>query len=157
MQRIKSLAVEQTSFGETVNIKNINMMGNSPVMLFYLQQYVQLNEAGYGHPVLNAGNKSSAIYAEIDGKVVGIIAYRIEDDPLETAWIILSAVDPNYRKRGIYKLMHTSFENHVISLGSRKISSHVHINNKVRQASCESVGMIPVWYKMEKSIPQTKK
>jgi RimJ/RimL family protein N-acetyltransferase len=122
------------------------------VFTFYIKNYADLIESGLGYPLFKATNNTSAIYAEIDGKVVGHIVYELMDDPIKTAWIVLSAVDNNYRRRGIYNLMHAQFEKFVKAAGSKRIASHVHVNNLARQASCESCGMKKVWYKMEKDI-----
>jgi len=151
-QIIKTLADVLDKTGTSVKIKHTNEIGWTPVLTFYMKSYAELVEMGLGHPVLTANNANSAVYAEIDGKVVGHILYNILDDQIKTAWIILSAVDKDYRKRGIYNLMHTQFEKFIKANGSKKIASHVHINNRARQASCESAGMKKVWYKMEKDI-----
>lgn len=140
------------STGAKLRIKHINEMGNSPIMLFYLREYTKLIECGLAHPVLGASNNSSAIYAEINGQVVGVIVYRIDPDPLKTVWKVLSAVDPEYRNRNIYKLMHTQLEQYVKSQGSKKIASHVHVSNVAAHKGNKSVGLEPVWYKMEKNL-----
>jgi RimJ/RimL family protein N-acetyltransferase len=152
VQVTKVLAEAQDKTGKNVSIKHVSQIGYSPVFTFYLKNYAELIEANIGYPVFRAKNNAPAIYAEIDGKVVGHIVYEFHDDPIRTAWIILSAVDSNFRQRGIYNLMHAQFEKFVKAAGSKRISSHVHVNNLARQASCESCGMKKVWYKMEKDI-----
>lgn len=157
MQVIKTLSTERSKRGDLVEVKHINLIGNSPVMFFYLKHYVQLNEAGHGHPVLNANNNSSAVFAEVNGTVVGAIVYKLEDDPLKTTWKILSAVESSYRARGIYKMMHVCLERMVTSMGSKKIASHVHIDNITAQAGNKAMGLTPVWFKMEKNIKGPRK
>ena len=152
MQIIKKLSTYKTTADNQVDISHVNYMGNTPVMLFYLKQYIELNEVGLAHPVLNAGNNSSAVFATIGKKVVGVIVYKFDEDPLKTTWKILSAVDSADRGQGIYKAMHGELEKYAKSVGSRKIASNVHLNNKPAQEGNRSVGVIPVWYKMEKSI-----
>lgn len=152
MQIIRPLSSSQTKAGDKLFIKHVNAMGNTPAMLFYLRQYLELNEAGLAHPVLTANNNSSAVYAEINNTIVGIIVYRLEDDPLKTTWKILSAVDEHFRGRGIYRAMHSALERHVATMGSKKIASHVHLNNLPAQKSNGAVGLEPVWFKMEKTI-----
>lgn len=151
-QVVKVLADTQDKTGASVMIKHVSQIGYSPVFTFYIKNYAELIEANLGYPVFKAQNITPAIYAEIDGKVVGHIVYELMDDPIKTAWIVLSAVDSNFRQRGIYNLMHAQFEKFVKAAGSKRIASHVHLNNVARQASCESCGMKKVWYKMEKDI-----
>lgn len=152
VQTIKVLANATDKTDAKVTLKHVNQIGYSPVFTFYIKNYAELIEADLGYPVFKASNTTPAIYAEIDGRVVGHIVYELMDDPIKTAWIVLSAVDKDYRQRGIYNLMHDQFEKFVKALGSKRIASHVHINNVARQASCESCGMKKVWYKMEKNI-----
>ena len=64
----------------------------------------------------------------------------------------MSAVDKDYRKRGIYTILHRYLEVVMPELGSKKIGSHVHINNNERYASCLKVGMQPIYYRMEKVL-----
>jgi GNAT superfamily N-acetyltransferase len=152
MQIIKDKVRLKDKTGVDVKIKHINKMGNSPVMLFYLKEYASLIEAGMAHPVLGATNDSPAMYAEIDDQVIGIIVYKIENDTLQTTWKILSAVDAQYRKRGIYQMIHAQLEKQVKTQGSRKIASLVHVTNVPAHKGNRSVGLEPVWYKMEKNL-----
>ena len=138
--------------GTVVHIKFAPIIGQTPVALFYLKAYAELIEMKLGQPIFTVDNANPAVYAEINGKVVGHIVYQINTDPLKTAWIWLSSVDAQYRKRGIYNLMHVEFEKLIRANGSRRIASHVHVNNIARQTSCESVGMKKVWFKMEKDL-----
>ena len=153
MQIIKDILIgTKDKTGTLVKIKHINEMGNSPVMLFFLKEYAKLIETGMAHAVLSAGNNSPAMYAEINDQVVGVIVYKTEADPLKTTWKILSAVDSEYQRRGIYKLIHTQLEKYVKAQGSKKIASHVHVTNMPAHKGNRSVGLEPVWYKMEKNI-----
>jgi GNAT superfamily N-acetyltransferase len=152
MQIIRDLVSAKDKIGTTVKIKHINEIGNSPVMLFYLREYAKLIEAGMAHPMLHTTNNTSAVYAEINDQVVGIIIYRIEADPLRTTWKILSAVDSEFQQRGIYQMIHFQLEKYVKTQGSKKIASHVHVTNMAAHKGNRSVGLEPVWYKMEKNL-----
>lgn len=152
MQIIKDIIGVPDKTGVTIRIKHINEMGNSPVMLFYIKEYAKLIEAGMAHPVLGAGNNSSAMYAELDNRVVGIIVYRMENDPLKTTWKTLSAVDADYQRRGIYRLIHNQLEKYVKAQGSKKMASHVHVNNAAAHKGNKAMGLEPTWYKMEKTL-----
>lgn len=152
MQIIKDILSVKDKTGAMIKIKHVNEMGNSPVMLFYLKEYAKLIEANMAHPVLGANNNTPAIYAEINNHVVGVIVYRIETDPLKTTWKILSAVDHEYQRRGIYQLIHFHLEKYVKAQGSKKIASHVHVTNVAAHKGNKSVGLEPTWYKMEKNL-----
>lgn len=138
--------------GQMIEIRYSNNIGGSPVVPFFLKNYAKLMEDGYAHPFIMGTNKSKAIYAVHNGKVVGHIIYDILEDAYKTAWIVFSCVDEDYRGRGLYRMMHQWFETTVKNNGSKKIASHVHVENKTRQASCVAVGMEPVFYRMEKDL-----
>lgn len=139
--------------GTEVSIKFTTSVQLTPVIPFFLKNFSELINLGYAHShVPHIGKDTKAVYAEIDGQVVGHIVFNYIDDLTKTAWIVLSAVDSNYRGRGIYNLMHTQFETVIKSQGSRKIASYVHVDNLPRQASCASVGMKPFYLRMEKNL-----
>ena len=146
------LATELDKQNVSIDIKLANQIGNSPVMPFFLKNYAQLIDSGYAHPVMTGSNLCKAIYATDNGQVVGHIVFEILKDVFSTGWIVFSCVDDGYRGRGIYNLMHKYYEAEVKKLGATKIASFVHVNNKPRLASCASVGMEPVFYRMEKPI-----
>jgi hypothetical protein len=146
------LGQELNKHNQTVVIKLADAIGGTPVLPFFLKNFAALIEQGHAHPLMAGTNASKAIYVEIDNKVVAHIVFDIIKDAYNTAWIIFSCVDQNYRNLGIYKIMHKHFEIEAKKLGSTKIASHVHVDNILRQASCESVDMKPKFYRMEKTI-----
>jgi hypothetical protein len=138
--------------GAEVLVKNATLIGGSPIVPFYLKHYSELIINGHAHPVIAGTNKHKAIYAEIGGQVAGHIVYEILDDCYKTAWITFSAIENNFRRRGLYDILHRNFEKVAKAGGSTKIASLVHVDNTVRQASCAKVGMEPVFYRMEKQL-----
>ena len=143
---------ELNKHNQTVVVKLADAIGGTPVLPFFLKNFAALIEQGYAHPLMAGTNASKAVYVEIDNKVVAHIVFDILKDAYNTAWIIFSCVDENYRNLGIYKIMHKYFEIEAKKLGSTKIASHVHVDNIPRRASCESVNMHPEFYRMEKII-----
>jgi ribosomal protein S18 acetylase RimI-like enzyme len=137
---------------QSMVVKYAAAIGGTTVLPFFLKNFAILIEQGYSHSLMAGTNSSQAVYVEIDDKVVGHIVFEIIKDGYNTAWIVLSCVDKNYRNLGIYNIMHKHFEMQIKKLGSTKIASHVHVNNKARLASCKSVGMEPTFYRMEKTI-----
>jgi ribosomal protein S18 acetylase RimI-like enzyme len=146
------LGQELNKKNQNVVVKLADTIAETPVLPFFLKNYAELIEHGHAHSVMAGTNMSKAIYLEIDNKVVAHIVFDILKDVYSTAWIVFSCVDKDYRNLGLYKIMHKYFEAHSKKIGATKIASFVHLNNKPRQASCESVGMKPVFYRMEKSI-----
>lgn len=147
-----TLAKEFDKLNEYVTIKFCNSLGGSEIIPFFLKNFSKLMDDGFSHYHFAGHNKCRAVYAEIDGKIVGHIVFDLLDDVFKTAWIVLSAIDLKYQRRGLYTLMHKHFEEQAKKLGAKKLASHVHVNNIARQLSCEKVGMKPIYYRMEKVI-----
>jgi hypothetical protein len=143
---------EKDKTGVEVSVKLAQQIGGSPVLPFFLRNYADLIDNGHSNPFLFGTNKSKAVYIEVDNEVAGHIVYDILDDAYKTAWIVFSCVEDGFRRRGLYMIMHRHFEQIVKNAGSKRIASHVHVDNKVRYASCEAVGMKPDFYRMEKTI-----
>ena len=152
----KPIAMESDLTGQLVKIYHTNAIGTTPVVPFFLKHYARLIEDGYAHPVMVSTNKSKAVYVTINDEVAGHIVYEIQDDLYKTTWIYFSCVEDKFRKRGLYKIMHRHLENVVKKAGSVKIASFVHVDNIVRQKSCEAVGLKPFYYRMEKDLYGTE-
>lgn len=147
------IAVEKDSLGIEVTVRHTHALGNSPVVPFFMKNFATLIEHGFADNFITFGNKSKAVYIEIDNQIAGHIVYDFRpDDVLKTAWIIFSCVEEEYRHRGLYTIMHKHFEETVKQAGSKKIASYVHVSNTVRLASCKAVGMEPHCYRMEKHL-----
>jgi hypothetical protein len=149
---IIELGQEFNKKNQTVVIKFTDRIADTPVLVFFLKNYAELIEQGLTHVHMAGANNNKAIYLEIDNKIVGHIVFELFKDFYNTAWIVLSHVDKDYRNLGLYHIMHKHFEIQAKKLGSTKIGSFVHVNNKPRLAGCESVGMTPIFYRMDKSI-----
>lgn len=147
-----NLAIEKDKLGVDVEINYCQMLGGTQNLVFFLTQYTKLIQNGHAHPQMVGSNRSKAVYATIDSRIVGQITFEILDDYSKTTWITLSAVDEEFRGRGIYSLLHKHLEALMLELGSRKLASQVHVDNTGRQASAKKAGMKPVYYRMEKDI-----
>ena len=151
----KIIATLNDKTGQRVVVKYADSLVESPVTPVFLKLYSELILAGHATSSMAGHNACQAVYAEIDNVVVGHIVFDVLK-PSNSTWIILSGIDPAFRKRGIYSLMHHQFEDVTVRLGCNKIQSHVHVNNVDRLASCQAVGMVPEFYKMIKVLPIKK-
>jgi len=149
----KIISTEPDRLGQPVNIRCVEEITNTPVLSFFLRNMAQLIDRGHSTQAIPSTARLKAIYCEIDGVVVGHIVFDILDGHVpKTSWIVLSAIDPAYQRRGLYTMLHGHFEAWSKRLGCGKIASFVHVDNLVRQASCSQVGMKPVYYRMEKEL-----
>lgn len=152
---IKIIARELDRNGSQVVVKYTDSLSNSPVTPIFLRNLAELIDNGHTNSSMSGHNNCSAIYVEVDNKVVGHIVFDLIKSN-NSAWIVLSGIDGSYRKRGLYSIMHKHFEKVIIELGCDKIQSHVHVTNTDRLASCNAVGMQPEFYRMIKHLPSKK-
>lgn len=150
------LQKEKDKQGNDIDIHLVNSINMTPVVPFFLRHYSELMVNGHSYPSFDWDKVSDhygAIYAEQDGKILGHIVFSREHVRKEGyLWIVLSAVENDYRGRGIYTILHKYFEAHAKELGCWAIASYVHKNNEVRLASAAKVGMAPVLYFMGKRL-----
>ena len=143
----------QDKLGSTVAVKFCDTVAQAPseLMSLFYKTMAELVDKGYGSPGITIHNKCKAVYVEINGKIVGHIIFDLRHDLLRS-WIVLSAVDPEYRRRGLYKILHAEYEAVSAKLGMVEIGSFIHINNAARLKSAESMGYFPSHYLMRKNI-----
>ncbi len=152
MRTGKLLATEQDCTGTAVEIRHLDEISDSKVVSFFLKNLAILIDNGFSLQLIAGTNRHHAVFAEINGEIVGHIVYEYLEHPVKTAWITLSAIDDNYKRRGLYTLLHKHFEQTIRAAGAKKIASSVHVNNVARHASCKKVGMQPIYYRMEKEL-----
>jgi ribosomal protein S18 acetylase RimI-like enzyme len=146
------LITTQDKAGTEIVIKSADILGYSPVLPVFMTHQVELMNAGYANRVFIATNRSKAVYAEVNGTIVGEIVYDVKEEAIKFAYIIAGTVVPTYRGRGIYKILHQQLEVVAKSLGCSKIRSEVHPDNKPMVATLESLGKRVTYYKVEKDI-----
>ena len=160
------IAIDNDKQGVPVTIYWAEKIDGSIVVPFFLRGLAQLIEQGFSGSRLFGTNQSKAVYAVINNDtVVGSIVYETQQDIYKTAWIIYTGVDDNYRRRGIYMILHRHFENVLKNEGTRRSASNIHSDNLVVQAGCRAYGAKPAlldeaarkqnlpYIRMEKKVP----
>lgn len=85
------------------------------------------------------GWDDEAIWCEIDGVPVGLIAFQ-HQRWLRSVYITLSYVKSEHRRRGIWEEMYERLRTRAIELDCRRISGTVSANNRAIEAAALSVG-----------------
>mgnify|MGYP003334515930 CR=1 FL=1 len=147
----KKIAKVHDKTGALLEIWDCTSLAMSPVASFYMRHMADLIDSNHAHQLFTGGNNSSAVYATLDGKIVGAIIYEIHASQ-RMLYILLSCVDNEYRGRGIYTALHPWLEETAMQQGCDRIGSIVHVNNAVRIASCAKVGMVPEFIRMVKLL-----
>jgi predicted GNAT family acetyltransferase len=138
--------------GNKLSVNYSETFGSSPVVSFFLRNYADMIDDGHAHSLITGSNKSRVVYITHDDRVVASVVYDIQDDVYKTAWIVFTCVDPEYRNRGLYKILNKYFEQVVTTNGCKKISSFVHVNNEKSFNARKAIGYVPVFYRMEKEL-----
>jgi GNAT superfamily N-acetyltransferase len=117
-----------------------------------MREYATLIERGWARPYTAHNDKHKIIYAcnESD-TVMGGIVYGLNTIN-KVGWIVFSFTVPEYKRQGVYTALHSELEKRLRDAGMVDLASHVHVDNTVRQASCERVGMMPEFYRMNKKL-----
>jgi GNAT superfamily N-acetyltransferase len=146
------LGTEKDSLGISFEVKKIDKISHSPIYTFFLRQQAELIDAGFSYSYTSWNDDTcGAVYAERNGEIIGHIVYDHTKYP-EALWIVLSAVDEKFRKRGIYTVLHRHFELIAKDMGCWYIASHIHVKNNIRLNSAEKIGMKPLFHFMAKKI-----
>jgi hypothetical protein len=150
---IVELGIRQDKTGTNVVVKHCRSLVAGPVELlaFYYEYKSKLLKNGHGHTHIDATDTHQAIYLEIDNTIVGHIVFNYIRDQKRT-WIDLSAVHEDYRRRGLYCILHDYFEQVSKEQGAIEISSFIHVDNIGRLKSAEVKGFKPQFYRMTKKI-----
>lgn len=127
------------------------LLEGSPALVPFLVQYAELIKNGHALPFTPHNEKSRVVY-EIEGGIVkGGIVFNL-NRLTQVGWIVFSFTVPEFRRSGVYSRLHVELERLVKEEGMTHIASHVHVLNAGRIASCERVGMRPLYLRMNKKL-----
>jgi len=146
------ISAELLSDGTEIKIYQSNTLPQSPATAFLLKNFSELmiNKfvPSYGIPF---NNDNSILWSEANGEVAGGLCYSI-DKMVNRCWIEFSFTEHQFRKKGMYKVLHTQLENICKSKNINTIANYVHVDNQARLKSCESVGMKPHFIRMVQKL-----
>jgi GNAT superfamily N-acetyltransferase len=95
-------------------------------------------------------NEHKIIWAQIGNVTVGGLCYKFKK--FNTAFIVLSFTDPQYRGLGINLLCRQHFENECRNKNIKYITTEVHIDNKPSIDNNKKMGLKPIFTTMIKSL-----
>lgn len=129
-----------------------DVLEGSPAMPAFMREYADLIERGWARPYTAHNEKHRVCYAKNpDNRVMGGIVFGL-NQLTKVGWIVFSFTVPEFRRQGVYTALHREVEALMTKAGMTDLASHVHVDNKVRQASCEQVGMAPEFLRMNKRL-----
>ena len=150
---ITTLGTVTDKTGAEVVVKYSSFVGGGPLPLlsFYYRSMAETIDNGHAWTNIEIHDKCKAVYVEIDNKIVG--ACVVDWDPAYLSlFVVLTAIDKDYRGRGLYKIIFDFLEQKAKDLGAVEITSLVSLTNTTSLEARKSVGMMPVAYKMRKPL-----
>ena len=150
----KFITSEIDKQGNVIDIIKTDNLRQNNVYVFFLRHMAELIESGYSFPAtIWEDQYLGAVYAEKDGKILGLMVWDTENlKKTGTLWILLSAVAHEARGRGIYTILHKHFEDVAREKNCWAIISHIHKDNISALNSAKSVGRTPIFYCMGKRL-----
>jgi RimJ/RimL family protein N-acetyltransferase len=150
---IKLLTTITNPTGSKILLKHCNSIGLGPSELsafFYrsLAEVISNNQASTW-PSYNF--KSQAVYAEVDGRVIGCVIFNYGAEKKQV-YIVLSAVDPAFRQKGLYKIMQAEVAKIGKAMGAIEVTSFIHTSNEITLAASKSCTFEPTYYKMIRKL-----
>jgi hypothetical protein len=136
-------------------LKHSDHVSFTPAYTFFIREVASLIDNGNGLPYTYWNDKNcSIIWAEQENKVVGILCYdnSFSKKLMPFLAITLTAVDENFRQRGIHQIMNKHFEQQAKLKNCIAIRATVNLNNHVRFKTAEKDNLLPLMYVMSKKI-----
>lgn len=151
------LGKEVDKKGLQLVIKYSPTVSFTPAYTFFIREVASLIDNNNGLPYTYWEDKhSSIIWAEEEEskKVVGILCYdtSLAKKKMPHFSINLTAVDENYRQRGIHQIMNRYYEEQARLHNCVAIRATVNLNNHVRFKTAEKDNLSPLFYLMSKQI-----
>lgn len=151
---IKELGQEVDKQGTLLLIRKTDNLSHSPAYTFYVRQMIDLikNKHTYDS-VIWKDDECGIIWAEDQDKICGIFCYN--KSLISSSKILaiqITAVDKEYRKRGIHTILNKYFEQTAKEFGCHLTMASVNPTNQVRLESCKKDGLTLAHYTMYKKI-----
>lgn len=118
------------------------------VTAFFAKQWGELLEAGFATSNFIPSIKSCrVIYLTSNDEIIGLRVWVWEHSATR---IILTAIDKNYRRRGLLKLIVKYYNIRVTNGNCTKSITFIHVNNTAMMEAARQAGYVPEVVKMIK-------
>lgn len=125
----------------------------TPVVPVAYRAAADLMEQGYAFNDPFIDRKHSVIWVEIDSKVVSYIIYELKDLEFKNlAYIVMSWVDTEHRRKGLRTIIDQYFVEELKSHGIIYIETQTHLSNDPIDSAYEKLGYKKYFYKRYKKI-----
>jgi len=143
------LGTELDKFGNEIKIYFCSHE-NMPAKLtaFFAKQWAELLEAGHATSnYIPSINVCRVIYITSNDEIIGLRLWVWEQTNTR---IILTAIDKNYRRRGLLKVIIKYYDNRMISNDCKQSVTYIHVNNNAMIEAATQSGYRVEFLKMIK-------
>lgn len=143
------IGTEVDKLGNEIKINFCNYESlPSRVTAFFAKQWGELLEAGFATSNFIPSIKSCrVIYLTSNDEIIGLRVWVWEHSATR---IILTAIDKNYRRRGLLKLIVKYYNIRVTNGNCTKSITFIHVNNTAMMEAARQAGYVPEVVKMIK-------
>jgi hypothetical protein len=127
---IELLGTETTRNGQKVEIKFVKFQDLTDVKVtsFFLRQWAELIESGHANASYFPNlTHTRILFTTIDDQITAHLVWSWIN---KTSFIDFTAVDKNYRRQGLYEILHTYYDQIMIRENATLSRSQLHINNE---------------------------
>jgi hypothetical protein len=150
-----TLNTVKTSEGKTLEFKHSENLHFSPPYTYFLRKMADLIDEGHGLAFTMWKDRTSGIlWAEEDGKIVGIICYSrlAASEKLPYLYVHLYTLEDGYREKGIGSTLNMYFENIAKNLYCKAVRRSALMVDKLRADDLHKLGYTPIILNMLKEI-----
>lgn len=145
----------ETKEGKVLEFKHSEHLHFSPPYTYFLRKIADLIDEGNGLAFTMWKDRSSGIlWAEEDGKIVGIICYSklATSEKLPYLFVHLYTLEDGYREKGIGSTLNEYFEQVAKNLYCKAVRRSALLVDRVRADDLHKLGYTPIILNMLKEI-----
>lgn len=139
-----------------MNVVYFEQLNGTPALALAMRGWADVEERGFGDGLLNVYATLNALvgYAENgrDQVPAGVITFEHQEH-LNRIWIYQGFVLPEFRGRGVYRLMWNELVLKALELKAAKIQSATHVRNIAMRAVSKKLGRVEDLIGMTFDVP----
>jgi hypothetical protein len=147
---IELLGTETTRDGQKVEIKFVKFqeLSDAKLTTFFLRQWADLIDTGHANATyLPKLSNARILFTTIDDVITSHLVWTWNN---KVSFIDFTAVDKNYRRQGLYKILHNYYDKIMIEQKAIASRSQLHIKNEAIIAGAKKAGYEVEYVKMVK-------
>lgn len=144
------ICTEKDKLGNDVSVNFCSFENmTAEVNVFFLKQWAELIQLGHAEPnYIPNISMCKILYLKIGNNIVGM---RMWTWSYDTTSILITAVDANYRRRGLFGIISRHYEKKILPM-SKRSRTFIHVDNGPMLAAARKTGYKVALLKMIKEF-----